>query len=155
VGTHVIAFHATDAAGNKGNATTTITVNSATVTLPPSLLASLSAADFQEMMIILKLIGISQSTVDSLTATYNSQHNTGASTTGTTRFVFTGNLGLGSLGDEVTHLQTTLAAKGYFSGNATGYYGPMTRAAVIAFQKANGLSQVGIVGPQTRAALNN
>jgi peptidoglycan hydrolase-like protein with peptidoglycan-binding domain len=35
-----------------------------------------------------------------------------------------------------------------------GNYGPATRAAVTAYQAANGLPTLGIVGPRTRAALN-
>lgn len=37
---------------------------------------------------------------------------------------------------------------------ADGDFGPMTKNAVIAFQKANGLTPDGIIGPQTVAALN-
>jgi peptidoglycan hydrolase-like protein with peptidoglycan-binding domain len=45
---------------------------------------------------------------------------------------------------------------GFFPANLTpnGVFGPATEAAVKAFQKANGLAQVGFLGPGTRAALN-
>ncbi len=56
----------------------------------------------------------------------------------------------GSSGEAVQTLQLKLKALGYFSGTGTGYYGAVTRAAVIAFQKANGLSADGIAGPATR-----
>ena len=62
-------------------------------------------------------------------------------------------LSLGSRGDTVTELQKTLKTLGYFSSDVTGYFGPITKAAVIAFQKANGIDPLGIVGPKTRAAL--
>jgi peptidoglycan hydrolase-like protein with peptidoglycan-binding domain len=56
----------------------------------------------------------------------------------------------GSNGEGVQTLQLKLKALGYFTGTGTGYYGPVTRNAVIAFQKANGLSADGIAGPATR-----
>lgn len=37
---------------------------------------------------------------------------------------------------------------------ATGYFGPLTKAAVVKFQKANFIDPIGIVGPLTRAKLN-
>ena len=40
----------------------------------------------------------------------------------------------------------------YLGVSPTGYFGPMTESAVVQFQGGEGLSQVGIVGPQTRAA---
>ena len=59
----------------------------------------------------------------------------------------------GASGDDVTKLQTTLAAKGFPPGKIDGDFGPATEAAVIAFQKANDLLADGIAGPRTLAAL--
>ncbi len=56
----------------------------------------------------------------------------------------------GSSGEAVKALQLKLKELGYFSGTGTGYFGTVTRTAVIAFQKANGLSADGIAGPATR-----
>lgn len=67
---------------------------------------------------------------------------------------FTKNLQLGATGTDVTNLQTVLKTGGYLSAEPTGYFGSQTAAAVKAFQAAHGLSAVGSVGPQTRAALN-
>lgn len=67
---------------------------------------------------------------------------------------FTLPLSLGSRGAEVSALQHMLATIGYFSVGATGYFGPLTKQAVIRYQKASGLEPVGIVGPKTRALLN-
>ncbi|MEQ9359336.1 peptidoglycan-binding protein [Coleofasciculus chthonoplastes] len=61
----------------------------------------------------------------------------------------------GNSGAEVTTLQKTLQAEGYFNGPITGYYGPLTEAAVIQFQQANGLSPDGIVGTNTTATLES
>jgi hypothetical protein len=65
-------------------------------------------------------------------------------------------LQVGSRGADVSALQTFLAADSslYPSGLVTGYFGSLTRAAVIRFQARNGISQVGRVGPQTLAAIN-
>jgi peptidoglycan hydrolase-like protein with peptidoglycan-binding domain len=60
----------------------------------------------------------------------------------------------GSTGDEVTALQNLLTAQGMYSGPVTGYYGDLTEAAVENLQTAHGLSAVGVVGPATRALLN-
>ena len=88
--------------------------------------------------------------------------NTTTTTTTTTvptstsgSYQFTSYLSPGSSGTDVTELQTILAQQGYFSGSVTGYYGSQTEAAVIAYQAAHGLNQLGVVGPATRAALNN
>jgi|GEM_PF-5300297 len=64
-------------------------------------------------------------------------------------------LSQGSSGADVTALQKILIADGFLKISApTGYFGAMTKAAVSAYQKANGLDQVGLVGPKTRASLN-
>ena len=60
----------------------------------------------------------------------------------------------GSSGEAVSALQTRLAALGYYTyGTATGYYGIVTKAAVVQFQASRGLSADGIAGPATRIAL--
>ena len=50
-------------------------------------------------------------------------------------------------------VQTKLKNWGYYSGAIDGIYGPKTKAAVISFQKKNGLTADGIVGAKTAAAL--
>lgn len=55
----------------------------------------------------------------------------------------------GSSGEAVQALQLKLKALGYFSGTGTGYFGSVTRDAVIRFQKAYGLTADGIAGPAT------
>lgn len=69
-------------------------------------------------------------------------------------YVFTASLSRGSSGTEVMALQKFLAAQGMLTATPNGYYGPQTEAAVVKFQAAHGVNQLGIVGPSTRAALN-
>jgi hypothetical protein len=67
------------------------------------------------------------------------------------------NLGIASTGDQVITLQTFLEAKGFLKlpvGTSKGYFGQVTRSAVIAFQRSQELSPVGSVGPKTRAVIN-
>ena len=62
---------------------------------------------------------------------------------------------LGMRGADVSALQTYLAADAsiYPEGLVTGYYGPLTAAAVGRYQAKNGLANVGRVGPMTLAML--
>lgn len=59
----------------------------------------------------------------------------------------------GSRGDAVRKLQELLNALGYDCGSVDGIFGSKTKAAVLAFQKANGLAADGIVGSLTWAKL--
>jgi peptidoglycan hydrolase-like protein with peptidoglycan-binding domain len=45
-------------------------------------------------------------------------------------------------GSEVSFLQSTLKALGFFTGEVTGYFGAQTEAAVINFQSSKGLEPV-------------
>jgi hypothetical protein len=64
-------------------------------------------------------------------------------------------LATGDSGSQVTLLQHALAVLGFSAGTPDGNYGPATQAAVERFQAAEGLPQVGVVGPQTLAALQH
>lgn len=59
----------------------------------------------------------------------------------------------GSTGGEVKEVQRRLKAWGYYSGETDGIFGAGTRAAVISFQKKNGLTADGVVGAATYKAL--
>lgn len=59
----------------------------------------------------------------------------------------------GSKGQAVKNLQLILNNRGYNCGTADGDFGAKTYNAVIAFQKAKGLSRDGIVGAKTWTAL--
>lgn len=65
-------------------------------------------------------------------------------------------LQLGMSGSDVSSLQTFLAKDKtiYPKGQVTGYFGTATKSAVINFQKKNGISAIGRVGPATLKVLN-
>ena len=60
----------------------------------------------------------------------------------------------GSTGPEVTDLQERLTELGYWIDGVDGQFGFHTDQAVVALQKAAGLDRDGVVGPATRAALD-
>lgn len=68
-------------------------------------------------------------------------------------YVLTAVIKQGSQGELVKAVQTKLKRWGYYQGPVDGIYGSKTKAAVIYFQKKNGLSADGIVGKKTLAAL--
>lgn len=73
-----------------------------------------------------------------------------------TQYIFTQTLKMGMRGTEVKKLQERLKEDGYFKYHTcTGLFGSVTRLAVMAFQKANGLVADGVVGSRSRAVLNN
>ena len=55
--------------------------------------------------------------------------------------------------DAVLKLQQDLSKLGYYSGTISGHFGSKTEAAVMSFQKANGLSADGIAGSKTLAKI--
>jgi peptidoglycan hydrolase-like protein with peptidoglycan-binding domain len=62
-------------------------------------------------------------------------------------------LTIGDRSESVRELQVELKEKGYLSCTATGYYGTLTQAAVMQFQKDKGLKVDGKAGPMTKGAL--
>lgn len=64
-------------------------------------------------------------------------------------FKFNYNMRVGSrISPDVVNLQARLGVI------QTGFFGPLTYAAVVKYQRANGIPATGFVGPLTRAALN-
>ncbi len=59
----------------------------------------------------------------------------------------------GSRGTEVTQLQSQLSTLGFYNAEITGYYGPLTEAAVREFQRSRGLPVTGVAGQATLVAL--
>lgn len=64
-----------------------------------------------------------------------------------------GILSVGAKGDEVTRVQQRLKDLGYLDGKVDGQYGGGTKRAVIAFQRANGLTTDGVAGQETQDRL--
>src|SRR6185436_18017528 len=58
-------------------------------------------------------------------------------------------LKIGSFGPEVGCIQSKLGIE------IDGFFGPLTRLAILAFQTRNGLAVDGVVGPKTLAKLSN
>ena len=59
----------------------------------------------------------------------------------------------GSQGEKVEKLQQRLQALGYYEGEIDGQFGPGTKAAVVDFQKNNGLDTDGLAGSETLTLL--
>ncbi len=64
-------------------------------------------------------------------------------------------LSKGSVGSNVTRLQTRLTYKGYLSASIDGDYGAITESAVKLYQKTAGLSETGIADAATLTSLFN
>lgn len=84
------------------------------------------------------------------------QTTTTTTTTGGTCPMFTMDLTMGKTGAEVTALQNFLIGKGHaIAAGATGLFGAQTKAALVAFQSANGITPAaGYFGPVTRAKVS-
>ncbi|MDE2213325.1 MAG: peptidoglycan-binding protein [Patescibacteria group bacterium] len=80
----------------------------------------------------------------------------GGEVLGAAAYNFANNLTVGSQGTDVVELQKVLIAEGDLTiSTPTGYFGPLTKAAVIKYQTAHSITpQSGYVGPLTRAVLN-
>jgi hypothetical protein len=129
LGLHTLTVTATDPAQNSASATIELVVTAApTATDTPTPLATPP----------------SSATPPVTTALPNTE-----------KYLFITTLRVGSRGTAVTELQKRLITQGFLAGEATGYFGQMTSAAVKKFQKAHGLEPVGFVGPGTRKTLNN
>lgn len=74
-----------------------------------------------------------------------------------TYVLLTAQLDYGQTSNNVTNLQEFLSSNPtiYPQGLVTGYFGSLTKSAVMNFQNAYGISQVGRVGPQTLAKINS
>ncbi len=91
------------------------------------------------------------STTDNPAATLTQQSTSTPASLGITSSLYRG-----ITNSEVATLQTWLKTLPsiYPEGLVTGYFGSLTEAAVKRYQASKGISAIGIVGPQTRMALN-
>ena len=62
-------------------------------------------------------------------------------------------LQLGSNGPQVVRLQKKLQKAGFNPGDTDGDFGPATQAAILAYQKSEGLLADGVAGPRTLESL--
>ncbi|MFA6463592.1 MAG: peptidoglycan-binding domain-containing protein [Candidatus Paceibacterota bacterium] len=94
-----------------------------------------------------------QAQIAALTAQLSKLAGSSAVVSSTT---FNTDLTVGSKGADVTALQNFLISAGYsIPAGATGYFGTQTKAAVIAYQTAKGITPAaGYFGPKTRASVN-
>ncbi|MFZ2038725.1 MAG: ice-binding family protein [Minisyncoccia bacterium] len=92
------------------------------------------------------------------TTTTTTPSTTTTTTTTSTTHRFNTDLTLGSTGNDVVELQKALVAKGLLvmpAGVSMGYFGNLTRLALINYQLENGITPaVGYFGPLTRTSLN-
>ena len=124
---------------------------------PMAQAAALTSAQVQSILSLLTSFGADASTIANVQAslTGGTPTTTTTTTTGTTASScsFTKDLTIGSTGTEVTCLQNALIAKGDMTGKATGYFGAITKAAVIKWQKSAGVTPAaGYFGAKSRAA---
>lgn len=136
----------------------------AVLATPPAKSASgLSTAQIQSILDVLASFNADADVIAKVKVSLEGTAATG-SVTSTAVSVFKSNLTVGSLGSEVKALQQYLNANGYTvaasgpgsPGNETTRFGAATRAALIRFQKARGITPAaGYFGPKTRAAVNS
>ena len=113
--------------------------------------ASLSDSQVQSILSLLSSFGANSATIANVQAALTGQPSTTPSVPVTTSSI-SKDLTIGSTGADVKTLQNGLIAKGYMTGSATGYFGAITQKAVIAWQKAAGISPAaGYFGAKSRA----
>jgi peptidoglycan hydrolase-like protein with peptidoglycan-binding domain len=65
----------------------------------------------------------------------------------------TADVKVGATGEKVMMLQDFLRAEGHFTLASTGYFGPVTTAALKSYQAAHGLPATGVLDTETLAAM--
>jgi len=115
--------------------------------------AALTPSQVTAIVSLLQSFGADAATVANVTASLNGQPTSGTvtTTTGTVSgYNFAKDLTVGSRGADVTALQNLLGV------SPTGYFGALTKAAVMHYQLNKGISPAaGYVGAKTRAVLNS
>ncbi len=108
---------------------------------------------------LLESFGADSSTISNVKASLTGGTISVPATSGTpgnlttpSTYSFTRDLTVGSTGADVTALQNTLKSGGYMTANATGYFGALTKAGVVAWQTAKGVTPAaGYFGPMSQA----
>jgi len=143
--------------GGGGSAAPVATIPSTTPT-PAAPASGLSVTQVEAILSLLSSFDADAATLANVRAVLYGQASTG---TGAAVSAFVRNLELGMSGADVKALQVYLNTHGYViassgagsPGNETTKFGGATKAALIKFQKANGITPAaGYFGPKTRAA---
>jgi len=141
--------------------TATATVTTTTQTTPAIPASGLSSSQIQSILDVLASFDVDAATMASVKLAL--EGTTTGSITSAAVHAFKANLTIGSLGSEVKALQEFLNSHGYTiansgagsPGNETTKFGALTKAALIKYQKAKGITpSVGYFGPKTREAVN-
>src|SRR3989344_4052503 len=144
--------------GGGGSATPASTPATTPISTPMTPVSGLTITQVEAILSLLSSFDADAATLASVRSVLYGQASTG---TGTAVSTFVRNLELGMSGADVKALQVYLNTHGYAvsssgpgsPGNETSKFGGATRAAVIKFQKAMGITPaVGYFGPKTRAA---
>lgn len=125
--------------------------------LPPSANASLTNAQTQSILSLLSSFNVDTATIANVQAILS-----GSETSASRFFSFTRNLSANQTDADVKLLQQFLNAHGFIvatqgagsSGHETTFFGKATYAALIKFQKSQGLPATGWFGPMTRGKVN-
>lgn len=144
--------------GSNRTTTTTITDPIATFLSLPPLSSNPTKSELEERVEILKQVLTKLIELKSKTPSLNTSFNTSS-----TKYIFTRDLELGSIGEDVRQLQKLLNSKGFIIsqsgpgsiGNETTIFGPATQSALIRFQISNSVSPAsGYFGIITRSLIN-
>jgi hypothetical protein len=119
------------------------------LTMAFTMVATVSAQSMNMSQLIDLLIATGVIAPEKAAAARAAVGGTTVTTTTSTGYTFTTEMGVGSRGAQVTALQQAIGVS-----PATGYFGAITKAAVVKFQADNGIKTTGYVGPMTMAALN-
>ena len=142
--------------GGGGSATPASTPATTPISTPMTPVSGLTITQVEAILSLLSSFDADAATLASVRSVLYGQASTGTAVS-----TFARNLELGMSGADVKALQVYLNTHGYVVsssgpgsvGNETSKFGGATRAAVIKFQKAMGITPaVGYFGPKTRAA---
>lgn len=115
--------------------------------------AALTSSQVQSILSLLSSFGADSATIANVQASLTGGTPTAPSTPSTGSCSFTRDLTVGSTGADVTCLQNALVGQGHLAVSATGYFGALTKAAVIKWQMAKGVTPAaGYFGARSRAA---
>lgn len=124
----------------------------------PASAAGLTQAQISAIIGLLQSFGAEQSVINSVSVSLGG-NSAGSPDNQKSCIQLTRNLTIGTTGEDVSRLQKYLTEKGFFSNEATGYYGFATAQAVGKLQISLGIvssqndSAYGMMGPKTRQAI--